>query len=156
MWHVVAELCALRTFGGVDFSLVFICAQSVSEFLWDRLRASIQFPVMPKRAQYARFSGESHQWWIAYRPHSPLRVQVFHWEFADRFGLEQSPASELRRRHEIRLMAEHPSCARGVVAQRPASPKPQRPARRKVGFSRISCIQNLGTIPNTATCIGRR
>eukprot|EP01043_Picozoa_sp_COSAG02_P035179 COSAG02_NODE_2503_length_8671_cov_20.133108_11_plen_89_part_00 len=54
----VAELCVLRTFGGVDFSLIFICAQSVSEFLWDRLRASIQFPVMPKRAQYARFSGE--------------------------------------------------------------------------------------------------
>ena len=43
---------------GVDFSLVFICAQSVPEFLWDRLRASIQFPAMPKRAQYARFSGE--------------------------------------------------------------------------------------------------
>eukprot|EP01043_Picozoa_sp_COSAG02_P076205 COSAG02_NODE_16073_length_1115_cov_1.236220_2_plen_72_part_01 len=43
--------------GGVDFSLVFIIAQSVPEFLWDRLRASIQFPVMPKRAQYARFSG---------------------------------------------------------------------------------------------------
>eukprot|EP01043_Picozoa_sp_COSAG02_P011866 COSAG02_NODE_444_length_22204_cov_21.041167_6_plen_235_part_00 len=43
----------------MDFSLVFICAQSVSEFLWDRLRASIQFPVMPKRAQYARFSGEA-------------------------------------------------------------------------------------------------
>ena len=55
----VAELCVLRTFGGVDFSLVFICAQSVSEFLWDRLRASIQFPVVPKRAQYARFSGET-------------------------------------------------------------------------------------------------
>ena len=54
----VAELCVLRTFGGVDFSLIFICAQSVPEFLWDRLRASIQFPVMPKRAQYARFSGE--------------------------------------------------------------------------------------------------
>eukprot|EP01043_Picozoa_sp_COSAG02_P017883 COSAG02_NODE_821_length_16794_cov_42.795747_5_plen_117_part_00 len=52
------EPCVLRTFGGVDFSLVFICVQSVSEFLWDRLRASIQFPVMPKRAQYARFSGE--------------------------------------------------------------------------------------------------
>eukprot|EP01043_Picozoa_sp_COSAG02_P024415 COSAG02_NODE_1333_length_13206_cov_221.257801_7_plen_163_part_00 len=44
---------------GVDFSLIFICAQSVSEFLWDRLRASIQFPVMPKRAQHARFSGEN-------------------------------------------------------------------------------------------------
>eukprot|EP01043_Picozoa_sp_COSAG02_P035637 COSAG02_NODE_2564_length_8524_cov_19.738398_2_plen_62_part_00 len=54
----ITELCVLRTFGGVDFSLVFICVQSVSEFLWDRLRASIQFPVMPKRAQYARFSGE--------------------------------------------------------------------------------------------------
>eukprot|EP01043_Picozoa_sp_COSAG02_P013406 COSAG02_NODE_536_length_20657_cov_91.744041_9_plen_110_part_00 len=50
----VTELCGLRTFGGVDFSLIFICAQSVSEFLWDRLRASTQFPVMPKRAQYAR------------------------------------------------------------------------------------------------------
>eukprot|EP01043_Picozoa_sp_COSAG02_P009991 COSAG02_NODE_345_length_24135_cov_6.425404_5_plen_94_part_00 len=48
--RVVAELCVLRTFGGVDFSLVFICVQSVPEFLWDRLRASIQFPLMPKRA----------------------------------------------------------------------------------------------------------
>ena len=56
---IVTELCVLRTFGGVDFSLSFICAQSVSEFLWDRLRASIQFTVMPKRAQYARFSGEN-------------------------------------------------------------------------------------------------
>eukprot|EP01043_Picozoa_sp_COSAG02_P031530 COSAG02_NODE_2063_length_9965_cov_116.411920_10_plen_209_part_00 len=56
--RLVTELCVLRTFGGVDFSLIFICAQSVPEFLWDRLRASIQFPVMPKRAQYARFSGE--------------------------------------------------------------------------------------------------
>ena len=55
---LVTELCVLRTFGGVDFSLIFICAQYVPEFLWDRLRASIQFPVMPKRAQYARFSGE--------------------------------------------------------------------------------------------------
>ena len=54
--YFVTELCA--SFGGVDFSLGFICVQSVSEFLWDRLRASIQFPVMPKRAQYARFSGE--------------------------------------------------------------------------------------------------
>eukprot|EP01043_Picozoa_sp_COSAG02_P023051 COSAG02_NODE_1219_length_13812_cov_108.713629_4_plen_161_part_00 len=50
----VTELCVLRRFGGVDFSLIFICAQSVPEFLWDRLRASIQFPVIPKRAQYAR------------------------------------------------------------------------------------------------------
>ena len=56
--NLFTELCVLRTFGGVDFSLSFICAQSVPEFLWDRLRASIQFPVMPKRAQYARFSGE--------------------------------------------------------------------------------------------------
>ena len=55
----VTELCVLRTFGGVDFSLIFICAQSVPEFLWDRLRASIQFPVMPKRAQYARFSEDT-------------------------------------------------------------------------------------------------
>ena len=54
----IQGLCVLRTFGGVDFSLTFICGQSVSEFLWDRLPASIQFPVMPKRAQYARFSGE--------------------------------------------------------------------------------------------------
>eukprot|EP01043_Picozoa_sp_COSAG02_P109730 COSAG02_NODE_45827_length_353_cov_6.322835_1_plen_77_part_10 len=51
---VITELCVLRAFGGADFSLIFICAQSVPEFLWDRLRASIQFPVMPKRAQYAR------------------------------------------------------------------------------------------------------
>ena len=57
----VTELCVLRTFGGVDFSLTFICAQSVSDFLWDRLRASIKFPVMPKRAQYARFSGERNR-----------------------------------------------------------------------------------------------
>eukprot|EP01043_Picozoa_sp_COSAG02_P103913 COSAG02_NODE_39912_length_411_cov_0.823718_2_plen_56_part_01 len=28
---LVTELCVLRTFGGVDFSLIFICAQSVSE-----------------------------------------------------------------------------------------------------------------------------
>eukprot|EP01043_Picozoa_sp_COSAG02_P024495 COSAG02_NODE_1340_length_13187_cov_6.960804_1_plen_56_part_10 len=37
-YTVVAELCVLRTFGGVDFSLIFICAQYVPEFLWDRLR----------------------------------------------------------------------------------------------------------------------
>eukprot|EP01043_Picozoa_sp_COSAG02_P009773 COSAG02_NODE_335_length_24359_cov_282.817354_10_plen_158_part_00 len=54
----VAELCVLRTFGGGDFSLIFICAQYVPEFLWDRLRASIEFPVMPKRVQYARSGGE--------------------------------------------------------------------------------------------------
>eukprot|EP01043_Picozoa_sp_COSAG02_P039995 COSAG02_NODE_3202_length_7181_cov_25.177210_2_plen_101_part_00 len=59
LYVFVAELCVLRTFGGLDFLLFFICAQSVSEFLWDRLRASIQFHVMPKRTQYARFSGES-------------------------------------------------------------------------------------------------
>ena len=58
----VAELCVLRTFEGVDFSLMFICAQSIPEFLWDRLRASIQFHVMPKRAHYARFSGEGGRW----------------------------------------------------------------------------------------------
>eukprot|EP01043_Picozoa_sp_COSAG02_P056269 COSAG02_NODE_6650_length_3436_cov_3.932673_2_plen_137_part_00 len=58
MIRFVTELCVLRTFGGVVFSLNFICAQSVPEFLWDRLRASIQFHVMPKRAQYARFGGE--------------------------------------------------------------------------------------------------
>eukprot|EP01043_Picozoa_sp_COSAG02_P056270 COSAG02_NODE_6650_length_3436_cov_3.932673_3_plen_189_part_00 len=45
----VAELCVLRTFGGVDFSLISICVQYVPEFLWDRLRASIQFHVMPGR-----------------------------------------------------------------------------------------------------------
>eukprot|EP01043_Picozoa_sp_COSAG02_P059809 COSAG02_NODE_7688_length_2894_cov_3.372093_1_plen_42_part_10 len=28
----VTELCVLRTFGGVDFSLISICAQSVPEF----------------------------------------------------------------------------------------------------------------------------
>eukprot|EP01043_Picozoa_sp_COSAG02_P030457 COSAG02_NODE_1945_length_10305_cov_5.152165_1_plen_36_part_10 len=33
---IVAELCVLRTFGGVHLSLTFICAQSVPEFLWDR------------------------------------------------------------------------------------------------------------------------
>eukprot|EP01043_Picozoa_sp_COSAG02_P037203 COSAG02_NODE_2775_length_8040_cov_9.109365_8_plen_123_part_00 len=55
---LVTELCVLRTFEGVDFSLIFVCAQYVPEFLWDRLRASIQFPVMLKRAQYARFSGD--------------------------------------------------------------------------------------------------
>ena len=47
---VVAELCGLRTFGGIDLSLGFICGQSVSEFLWDRLRAIILFTFMPKRA----------------------------------------------------------------------------------------------------------
>eukprot|EP01043_Picozoa_sp_COSAG02_P106115 COSAG02_NODE_42109_length_387_cov_8.718750_1_plen_50_part_01 len=36
--NLVTELCVLRTFGCVDFSLIFICAQSVPEFLWDRLR----------------------------------------------------------------------------------------------------------------------
>eukprot|EP01043_Picozoa_sp_COSAG02_P028746 COSAG02_NODE_1757_length_11046_cov_9.787613_6_plen_81_part_00 len=36
---------------------MFICAQSVSEFLWDRLRASIEFTDIPERAQYARFGG---------------------------------------------------------------------------------------------------
>eukprot|EP01043_Picozoa_sp_COSAG02_P027521 COSAG02_NODE_1629_length_11581_cov_5.858735_6_plen_156_part_00 len=30
---IFPELCVLRTFGGVDFSLIFICAQSVPEFL---------------------------------------------------------------------------------------------------------------------------
>ena len=55
----IAELCVLRTSGGVNFSLVFICVQSVSEFLWDGLHASTEFPVMPKHAQYAaRFGGE--------------------------------------------------------------------------------------------------
>ena len=54
VWGVLSthltEPCVLRPFGGVEFSLAFICAQSVPEFLRDRLRASIQFPVMPKRA----------------------------------------------------------------------------------------------------------
>ena len=51
--------CAYCARLGVStFHWFFICAQSVPEFLWDRLRASIQFTVMPKRAQYARFSGE--------------------------------------------------------------------------------------------------
>ena len=58
MTVLVTELCVLRTFGGVDFSLVFICVQSVSEFLWDGLHASIEFLVMPNHAQYARFGGE--------------------------------------------------------------------------------------------------
>eukprot|EP01043_Picozoa_sp_COSAG02_P042534 COSAG02_NODE_3623_length_6455_cov_5.274544_6_plen_54_part_01 len=53
---LVPELRVLRAFGGLDFSLIFIRAQSVPEFLWERLRASIQFPPMPKRAQHARFS----------------------------------------------------------------------------------------------------
>eukprot|EP01043_Picozoa_sp_COSAG02_P029312 COSAG02_NODE_1818_length_10774_cov_4.788009_5_plen_174_part_00 len=48
----IAQLWGCRLFTG------FICAPSVPEFLWDRLRASIRFPVMPKGAQYARFSGE--------------------------------------------------------------------------------------------------
>eukprot|EP01043_Picozoa_sp_COSAG02_P054246 COSAG02_NODE_6113_length_3790_cov_6.285559_1_plen_48_part_10 len=30
---LVTELCVLRTFGGVDFSLIFMCAQAVPEFL---------------------------------------------------------------------------------------------------------------------------
>ena len=66
----ITELCVLRTFGGVDFSLVFICAQYVPEFLWDRLHESIQFPVMPKRAQYARFCGEYG---------SVSRLRAFQW-----------------------------------------------------------------------------
>eukprot|EP01043_Picozoa_sp_COSAG02_P013745 COSAG02_NODE_555_length_20407_cov_11.072878_14_plen_146_part_00 len=41
------------------FHWFFICVQSVSEFLWDGLHASIEFPVMPKHAQYARFGGEN-------------------------------------------------------------------------------------------------
>ena len=58
--HVFApEPCVLHTFGSVDFPLGFICGQSVSEFLRDGLPASIQFPVMPKHAQYARFGGET-------------------------------------------------------------------------------------------------
>eukprot|EP01043_Picozoa_sp_COSAG02_P017749 COSAG02_NODE_812_length_16908_cov_238.494319_5_plen_122_part_00 len=40
------------------FHWFFICVQSVSEFLWDGLRASIEFPFMPKHAQYARFGGD--------------------------------------------------------------------------------------------------
>ena len=57
---IVTEPCVLlHTFGSIEVSLVFVCGQSVSEFLWDRLRASIKFPVMPKRAQYARFSEEA-------------------------------------------------------------------------------------------------
>ena len=59
MIYFVTELCVLRTFGGVDFSLVFICVQSVSEFLWDGLHASIEFPITPKHAQDARFGGEN-------------------------------------------------------------------------------------------------
>ena len=50
MVHVSTHV--LRTFGSVEFSLVFICGQSVSEFLSDGLPASFQFPVMPKHAQY--------------------------------------------------------------------------------------------------------
>eukprot|EP01043_Picozoa_sp_COSAG02_P037863 COSAG02_NODE_2874_length_7845_cov_4.528660_4_plen_109_part_00 len=54
----VAELCVLRTFGVSTFHL-FLSARNMSlNFIWDRLPASIQFPVMTKRAQYARFSGE--------------------------------------------------------------------------------------------------
>eukprot|EP01043_Picozoa_sp_COSAG02_P052912 COSAG02_NODE_5773_length_4049_cov_2.289873_1_plen_119_part_00 len=73
----VTELCVLRTFGGVDFSLIFVCAQSVPEFLWDRLRASIQFPVMPKRAQYARFSGQCVHFNIMVPFECPWRVEEF-------------------------------------------------------------------------------
>ena len=50
-----AELCVLRTFGSPQIPLVFICPQSVPAFPWDRLGASIEFPVIPKRAQYAQF-----------------------------------------------------------------------------------------------------
>ena len=52
---LLAELCVLRTFGSPQIPLVFICPQSVPAFPWDRLGASIEFPVIPKRAQYAQF-----------------------------------------------------------------------------------------------------
>eukprot|EP01043_Picozoa_sp_COSAG02_P066612 COSAG02_NODE_10426_length_1943_cov_3.264100_2_plen_187_part_00 len=60
LWHPdLCPNCAYCARLGVSiFHWFFISVQSVSEFLWDRLRASIQFHVMPKRAQYARFSGE--------------------------------------------------------------------------------------------------
>eukprot|EP01043_Picozoa_sp_COSAG02_P102821 COSAG02_NODE_38839_length_424_cov_0.809231_1_plen_50_part_10 len=45
---LIPEQCVLRTFGSVDFSLIFICGQSVSAFLWDRLHASVKFTVMRK------------------------------------------------------------------------------------------------------------
>eukprot|EP01043_Picozoa_sp_COSAG02_P071207 COSAG02_NODE_12919_length_1472_cov_1.332119_1_plen_98_part_00 len=96
---LITKLCVLRTFGGVDFSLTFICGQYVSEFLWDRLRASIQFPVMPKRAQDARFSGE-------YRECLGYRVPNFHWESAAQFGLEQEPEPALSRTEEITMSYE--------------------------------------------------
>ena len=44
--------------GGLGTVTVITRGQSVSEFLRDGLPASIQFPVMPKHAQYARFGGE--------------------------------------------------------------------------------------------------
>ena len=53
--NLLAELCVLRTFGSPQIPLVFICPQSVPAFPWDRLGASIEFPVIPKRAQYAQF-----------------------------------------------------------------------------------------------------
>eukprot|EP01043_Picozoa_sp_COSAG02_P084856 COSAG02_NODE_22615_length_746_cov_1.508501_1_plen_67_part_10 len=64
--HILVSVIIHRCYRTVRIAHVWGCrlftyfylAQSVPEFLWDRLRASIQFPVMPKRAQYARFSGE--------------------------------------------------------------------------------------------------
>eukprot|EP01043_Picozoa_sp_COSAG02_P093615 COSAG02_NODE_30119_length_556_cov_17.564551_1_plen_156_part_00 len=74
----IAHVWGCRLFA--DFHLR---AQYVPEFLWDRLRASIQFPVMPKRAQYARFSGDygnCHN--LAAEPWGPpaFRVLNFNWK----------------------------------------------------------------------------
>eukprot|EP01043_Picozoa_sp_COSAG02_P079811 COSAG02_NODE_18658_length_926_cov_1.688029_1_plen_238_part_00 len=55
----IAHVWGCRLFTG------FIWAQSVPEFLWDRLRASIQFPVIPKRAQYRPCS--SSMWGFSQR-----------------------------------------------------------------------------------------
>ena len=65
---LLAELCVLRTFGSPQIPLVFICPQSVPAFPWDRLGASIEFPVIPKRAQYAQFGcqyryGTYYEWY---------------------------------------------------------------------------------------------
>eukprot|EP01043_Picozoa_sp_COSAG02_P070545 COSAG02_NODE_12534_length_1529_cov_14.772113_1_plen_136_part_10 len=47
LYMFVTELCVLRTFGGVDFSLIFICAQSVPEFFGTYCAQVFNFPSCP-------------------------------------------------------------------------------------------------------------
>ncbi len=109
----VTEPCVLdlvlHTFGSIEFSLVFVCGQSVSEFLWDILPASIQFPVMPKRAQYARFGQENgkltgatacciSESTVAFRcPSGDPRCPSGCWSFAARCALRLGPTGGSQR-----------------------------------------------------------